>query len=77
MSFGQYIKWNKSSYNVSSANVVFSEAPGTNSSIDIVTLTPTLSNTANSAAAYANAAFETANNSATTGKAIAMSIVFG
>ena len=33
--------------------------------------------TANSAAIYANGAFTTANSAATTGKAIAMSIVFG
>jgi len=37
----------------------------------------TPSATANSAAIYANGAFTTANSAASTGKAIAMSIVFG
>ena len=48
---------------------------GTANSASISANTP--SSTANSAAIYANGAFTTANSAATTGKAIAMSIVFG
>ena len=48
---------------------------GTANSASISANTP--SSTANSAAIYANGAFTKANTAASTGKAIAMSIVFG
>ncbi len=74
----------KSSYSISSSNVIFSEVPTLNNEIDVVIFSSANSiseifDSANSASSYANSAYNTANNSlnVSTGGTITGNIVVG